>query len=90
MAQRTLVYTLDVYEGPADCESANVHDNGTARVINGNVSEKAVEYSLTVVRQWREYQGLPAGPKGKRGRTKHGLIGLADPKALRPHELAED
>lgn len=54
------------------------------------VSEKAVEKSLTIVRQWNEYHGIASGPKGKRGRTKHSLAGMADAKALRPDELAED
>ena len=56
----------------------------------GRVSEKSVEKSLTIVRQWNEYNGIPQGRKGKRGRTKHSLDGVADTKALRPDKLAQD
>ena len=54
------------------------------------VSQKAVEKSLTIVRRWNEYSGLPVDHKGKRRRIRHGLDGMADAKALRPDELAED
>jgi hypothetical protein len=55
------------------------------------VSNKAVEKSLTKVRRWREYEGIPEYREPKRGRrTRHILEELADRSAHRPDELAED